>query len=127
MKLSKLTTATAIAMLGLFSVAATAGDVKVTCEKRTNRSRASVDGSGLAPGSYRAVLKSGGKTSRSAFDVAIDDEVEFDFASNPADIADGATPISATFIVDGRVKGYVVNDSSQRVTPIVEAICRVRR
>lgn len=127
MKFSKLTTATAIAMLGLFSVAATAGDVKVTCEKRTSRSRASVDGSGLAPGTYRAVLKSGGKTSRSAFDVAIDDEAEFDFASNPADIADGATAISASFIVDGRVRGYVVNDSNQRVTPIVEAICRVRR
>jgi hypothetical protein len=127
MSIKNLAAAGLIAMFTLCSFAATAADVEVTCEKRSSRSRASVDGSGLAPGSYRAVLKSGGKTSRSPYAAAIDDEAEFDFDSNPADIAEGATPISAAFIVDGRVKGYLVNESNQRVTPIVEAICRVRR
>ena len=42
-------------------------------------------------------------------------------------IAEGATPIPANFIVNGRVKGFIVNESNQRVTPVVEAICRVRR
>ena len=46
---------------------------------------------------------------------------------NPNDIAEGATPIPANFIVDGRVRGYIVNNSNQRVTLIVRAICRVRR
>jgi hypothetical protein len=40
---------------------------------------------------------------------------------------DGATQIPATFIVDGRVRAYLVNDNNQRVTPVVQAICRVRR
>jgi hypothetical protein len=117
----------AVAMLTLLTFAASAADVKVSCEKRLHRSRASVDGSGLADGSYRAVLKSGDKRVPSDLDVAIGDEVAFDFDSNPNDIAEGATPIPANFIVDGRVKGYLVNDLNQRVTPIVEAICRVRR
>lgn len=127
MSIKNLTAAGVLALFTMVSFAAEAADVKVTCEKRTSRSRASVDGSGLADGSYRAVLKSGGKTSRSAYDATTGDEVAFDFDSNPADIADGATPISAAFIVDGRVKAYLVNESNQRVTPIVEAICRVRR
>lgn len=121
-----LITAGATAVLALFSIAAIAADVEVKCEKRANRSRASVDGSSLTAGSYRAVLKSGTKTVRSAFAVAIGDEAQFDFDSNPADIAEGATQIPANFIVDGRVRGYVVNDTSQRVTPITLAICRVR-
>lgn len=127
MSIKNLAAAGMIAMFTLFSFAATAAEAKVTCEKRSSRSRASVDGSDLAPGSYRAVLKSGGKTSRSTYAAAIDDEAEFDFDSNPNDVAEGATPISAAFIVDGRVRGYLVNESNRRVTPIVEAICRVRR
>lgn len=116
----------AVTMLSLFAFAASAADVKVTCEKRSNRSRASVDGSSLVQGSYRAVLRSGLKTARSNFEPAIGDEAQFDFDSNPNDIADGATAIPANFIVDGRVRGYLVNEAGKRVTPVVEAICRVR-
>ncbi|MFZ2508841.1 MAG: hypothetical protein WAW79_10280 [Steroidobacteraceae bacterium] len=126
MTLRNLAATSAVAMLALFSVAASAADVIVTCEKRSSRSRASVDGSGLVQGSYRAVLKSGGTAVRSAFAPAIGDEAEFDFDSKPIDIAEGATPIPANFIVDGRVKGYLVNESGQRVTPVVLAICRIR-
>ena len=99
----------------------------MSCEKRSNRSRASVNGNNLKTGSYRAVLKSGDSTARSPFAQTIGDEVEFDFDSNQNDIAEGATPISPSFIVDGRVRGYLVNESNQRVTPIVTAICSVGR
>jgi hypothetical protein len=126
MTLKTLITASAVAAMALVSVAASAADVQVTCEKRSNRSRASVDGENLKRGSYRAVLTSGTKVSRSAYAPTIGDEVQFDFDSNPNDIADGATPIAPGFIVDGRVRGYLVNESNQRVTPIVTAICRVR-
>jgi len=127
MTCKNLVAAAVVAALGLVSVAANAADVEVRCEKRSARSKASVDGSNLRSGQYRAVLKSGTHTARSAFDQTIGDEVEFDFDSNPNDIAEGATQIAANFIVDGRVRGYLVNDSGQRVTPIVTAICRIRR
>ncbi len=118
--------ATALFLALAFAGAATAADVRVSCEKRSNRSKASVDGSNLDAGSYRAVLRSGGKGVTTPYATAVGDEAEFDFDSRPADIAEGATAISPQFIVDGRVRGYLVNSANQRVTPVVEAICRVR-
>ena len=126
MSLKSLIVASALALFALVSFGAVAADVEVRCEKRTARSKASVDGSNLRRGQYRAVLKSGTKTARSAYAPAIGDEAQFDFDSNPNDIADGATAISANFIVDGRVRGYLVNADNVRVTPIVTAICRIR-
>jgi hypothetical protein len=123
----KVTAATAVALFTLVAAGANAADVEITCEKRAGRSRASVDGSNLNQGSYRAVLKSGDRTARSPFQAAIGDEAEFDFDSNQNDIAEGATAIPANFIVDGRVRGFLVNDNNVRVTPVVRAICRVRR
>ena len=106
--------------------AAQAGEVRVTCEKRASRSKASVDGSDLASGQYRAVLKSGTHAARSGWQPADGDEAEFDFDSRPADIAEGGTAIAADFIVDGRVKGYLVDSSGVRATPVVTASCRIR-
>lgn len=121
---TRLLAATAITLI---SFAASAADVSVTCEKRSNRSKASVDGNNLAAGSYRAVLLSGTSRATSNFATADGDEAEFDFDSAPADIAEGATAIRPNFIVDGRVRGYLVNAAGARVTPVVSAICRVRR
>jgi hypothetical protein len=118
--------AAALAALSFTAYSASAADVEVRCEKRSARSKASVDGSNLRSGQYRAVLKSGTKTRRSPFDQTIGDEVQFDFDSNPNDIAEGATSIPADFIVNGRVRGYLVNTSGERVTPVVTAICRIR-
>jgi hypothetical protein len=123
----KLAVCTAIALFGLTSVAAQAADVTVTCEKRQFRSRASVDGTGLRRGMYRAVLKSGDHVARSQFEQAVAGELQFDFDSNQGEVAEGATPIGAQFIVNGRVRGYLVDTNFQRVTPIVEARCRIRR
>ena len=119
--------ASAVAILTLFATVASAADVDVRCEKRTHRSSASIDGRNLASGFYRAVLKSGARTVRSHFDQAIGHEGAFDFDSNPNDISIGATPIPANFIVDGQVRGYLVNQNGQRVTPISTVMCRIRR
>ncbi len=116
-----------VAALSMVAFAAQAADVKVSCEKRSSRSKASVDGSNLATGSYRAILKSGTKTATSGFDTTVGDEVEFDFDSAAADIAEGATAIPASFIVDGRVKAYLVNTAGARVTPVVTAVCRIKK
>lgn len=117
----------AIAALALTSVAVQAADVSMTCEKRSNRSKASIDGNNLAPGSYRAVLQSGSSTVTTNFESADGDEAEFDFDSSANDIALGATRIPANFITDGRARGYIVNVNGLRVTPIVTTICRVRK
>ena len=77
MKLNHWTAAMAVSMLALASFGASAADVEVRCEKRNNRSKASVDGSNLRSGQYRAVLKSGTSTKRSPYDQTIGDEVEF--------------------------------------------------
>jgi hypothetical protein len=105
---------------------AQAAELRVTCEKRASRSKASVDGSDLAAGQYRAVLRSGTNVARSGWEAAVGDEAQFDFDSRPADIAEGATAIAPNFIVDGRVRGHLVDASGTRVTPVVTAICRVR-
>lgn len=127
MTLRKVMAASVIALFTMIAATANAADVQVTCEKRPGRSRASVDGSNLNPGSYRAVLRSGDKQVRSPLDAAIGDEAQFDFDSNPNDIAEGATAIPAGFIVNGRVRGFLVNENNVRVTPVVTAICRIRR
>ncbi|HYB99555.1 MAG TPA: hypothetical protein VEC57_10540 [Candidatus Limnocylindrales bacterium] len=72
--------------------------LRVSCEKRSDRSRASVDGSGFAAGSYRARIVSGANEAISGLQSAIGDQVEFDFDSDGGDIAEGASAISATFL-----------------------------
>jgi hypothetical protein len=126
MTLKTLVAAATLAAFSFTAYSASAADVEVRCEKRSARSKASVDGSNLRRGQYRAVLKSGTKTKRSPFEQTIGDEVQFDFDSNANDIAEGATAIPADFIVNGRVRGYLVNTSGERVTPVVTAICRIR-
>jgi hypothetical protein len=122
----KLVAAATAATLMLAALSAGAADVEVRCEKRSARSSASVDGSNLASGEYRAVLKSGTKIARSPFAETIGDEAQFDFDSKNTEVAEGATSIPLDFIVDGRVRGYLVNTSGARVTPVVTAICRIR-
>ena len=122
----KLVAAATAATLMLAALSAGAADVEVRCEKRSARSSASVDGSNLASGEYRAVLKSGTKIARSPFAETIGDEAQFDFDSKNTEVAEGATSIPLDFIVDGRVRGYLVNTSGASVTPVVTAICRIR-
>lgn len=70
----------------------------LTCERRSNRSRASVNGKNLASGQYRARITSGANQASSGLAPTVGDEVEFDFDSDPGDIAAGATPIAPNFL-----------------------------
>jgi hypothetical protein len=72
--------------------------VIVKCEQRADRSKISVDGTGLAVGSYQARATSGGNTATAPARPTIGDEAQFDFDSDGGDIAAGATAIAATFI-----------------------------
>jgi hypothetical protein len=65
---------------------------------RSNRSKISVDGNGLAAGSYQASATSGANAATAPAHQTIGDEVGFDFDSNAVDIAAGATAIDAAFI-----------------------------
>ena len=121
-----LITVGAFTLLAALSVDASAA-IRVKCETRSDRSRASVDGSNLRSGLYSSMITSGPNTAQSPQEQTVGDEVEFDFDSRAADIAEGAVAISGSFIQDGRVRGWLVNASGQRVTPVVTAYCRVRR
>jgi hypothetical protein len=72
--------------------------VLVKCEVRSNRSKISVDGNGLATGSYQAVATSGANSATAAAHQTVGDEVSFDFDSDAGDIAAGATAIASDFI-----------------------------
>jgi len=104
---------------------ASAATIRVRCEKRANRSKISVDGSNLPRGTYRARVLSRTNKATSVPEAAVGDEVEFDFDSNPADIAAGAKPIGANFIQGGQVIGKILNASG--ATVIADTVqCRVR-
>jgi hypothetical protein len=72
--------------------------LKITCERRSSRSRASVDGSGLRDGSYTAHLVSGTSDATAPARAAVAGQAEFDFDSDGGDIAAGATAIAAGFL-----------------------------
>ncbi len=112
-----------LAMIGVDAAAAT---IKVTCEARgTSRSKISIDGKDLAPGTYTTVAISGSNMAVSKPEAAVGDEIETDYDSRPADIRAGATPIAATFIVGGSVTGKVVNATGHTVVSDTVA-CRMR-
>jgi hypothetical protein len=100
---------------------------RVTCEKRSDRSRVSVDGQNLAAGSYRARVTSGANVATSDLAPTIGDEVEIDFDSDPGDIAAGATAIAADFIVGtpAAVTGELLG-AGDAVVASATATCVVR-
>lgn len=115
-----------VTALALFAGSVSAADVKISCEKRNARSKVSVDGNNLPAGPYFAVVSSGANQAQSQVAAAVGDEIEFDFDSNPNDIAQGAMPIAVNFVVDGRVTAQL-RDATGRVVASSSAICRVRR
>jgi hypothetical protein len=99
--------------------------IRVRCERRSGRSKASVDGNNLAAGRYRATIISGANSATSGLRTAVSGEVEFDFDSNPNDVAAGATRISATFIQGGRLTGQIKNSAGAVVLSSTVA-CEIR-
>lgn len=132
MKTRSMKSLLAIASFGLIllSTAAGAAELRVRCEQRSVPSRAkiSVDAKNLAQANamYSVRVISGSNQSTHVPLTAIGDEVEFDFDSNPADIAAGAQSISAGFIVGGAVQAALFDASGQMVVGPISAACRVR-
>lgn len=122
----KVLAAITLAMGALVAADAAAASVRVTCEVRSNRSKVSVDGRGLVAGDYMTEAVSGANVASTGPVTAIGGQVQTDYDSNPADIADGATPIAANFIQGARVTGRVI-DASGTVVATRTAACRVRR
>lgn len=117
-----LMTVGAFTLLAALSVDASAA-IRVKCETRSDRSRASVDGSNLASGLYAARITSGANTATSPQEPTVGDEVEFDFDSNRRDIRQGATPIAKNFIVNNTVTGSLL-DASGNVLESKTVSCR---
>jgi hypothetical protein len=101
----------------------------VKCETRgTTRSKISVDGAGLTGTFYAIVYSPPGSAVRSKVSLKADSshEVEFDFDSNPADIAAGATKIPATFIKNKTAYGYIRRASDNVLMGALKATCVAR-
>lgn len=114
----------AVALLALV-FEADAASVRVRCESRADRSKISVDGRDLVDGVYSAHVISGSNEADSANAImAVGGQAEFDFDSDPANIAAGATPIAPDFI-QGNVTGQILDDTGFVVTEAT-AVCRVR-
>jgi hypothetical protein len=112
------------------NVTAISATLRVRCERRSNRSKVSVDGNNLSPrnGSFRARVRAAGGTATSGTRRAVGDEVEFDFDSDRGDIAWGATRIPARCIVartGSDVIGELLN-AQGRVIASQGAECRFR-
>lgn len=111
----------AVALLAAesISIAAEAGELRVRCERRGNRrSKVSVDGRDVGPGTYSIQLTSGANTAPQVTKtvVAPADEFEADYDSNRADIRAGATAIPATFIQNGSVTAVVTGAENLSAT-----------
>ncbi len=80
--------------------AAATGGIRLRCERRSNRSKISVDGRNLSPraGTFRARVRAAGGTATSPRQKAVGGEAEFDFDSDGGDVREGATRIAASFI-----------------------------
>jgi hypothetical protein len=98
------------------------GIVRVQCEQRNGRSKVSVDGNNLRPGTYQARILSAPNSAAAPAKASVGDEVEFDFDSNPNDVASGATSIPAAFIQNRRVQGDLL-DASGAVVATATVTC----
>ena len=104
--------------------------IRLRCDRRPNRSRISVDGSGLVPraGNFRARVTASGGTVTSAAQRAVAGQDEFDFDSNPNDIRAGATRVPANFITARTgpdVVARILNASGQ-VVATASAECTIQ-
>ena len=103
------------------------GTAKVTCERRSSRSRVSVKGDNLASGDYTAVVSSGTNSAGAPARATIGDQVEFDFDSDAGDIAAGATAISTGFLVGTPPQAFAqIMDGTGTVVAEATAVCDVR-
>jgi len=103
-----------------------AAKILVSCEKRTNRSRVSVDGKNLASGDYSSIIMSGAGSAISLIKTTVGDEVEFDFDSSADDVAKGAKEISSDFIQNGTVNAEIFDNDGNLVVSATNVLCAMR-
>lgn len=101
---------------------ADAASIRVRCEKRSNRSKISVDGRNLTPGDYKAKVVSGSNSKNSPLQPTVGDEVEFDFDSNTGE---DAIPIKAGFVRNLTVTGKI-KDSAGFTVVSDTVTCRLK-
>lgn len=104
---------------------ASASTISVKCEVRSSpaRSKISVDGAGVV-GKFYAQVKSGGVLKSSGVKSSdVNNEVEFDFDSDSANIKAGATAIPATFIKNKYVIGYIRRSGTNGLIGATSANC----
>ncbi|MBL8351377.1 MAG: hypothetical protein JNL87_13830 [Burkholderiaceae bacterium] len=116
----------AIAAFTLTAAQAQAATIRVQCEQRSDRSIVSVDGKNIARGNYSASINSGGNIATTPTRAAVNGEAEFDFSSQPNDVAAGAVAIPLGFVVGATVSGRVV-DAAGNTVAVDTVACRVRR
>lgn len=122
MNLSRTLTAATLAMTAFMAFDASAATIRITCEVRSDRSKISVDGKQLAPGTYTTEAMSGDNMANSSPRRSRRGQLETDYDSNTGELA---IPIASDFIVDGRVTGKVVDAGGNTVASDTVA-CRVR-
>nr|BAL52447.1 hypothetical protein HGMM_F01C09C41 [uncultured Gammaproteobacteria bacterium]BAL54497.1 hypothetical protein HGMM_F16E07C04 [uncultured Gammaproteobacteria bacterium] len=105
-----------------FEDAGDATRILVICERRQSRSKVSVNAESLIAGRYAAQIVSGASVANSALKGTEGDEVEFDFDSDPADIAEGATAIAPDFI-QGTVSAKILNEAGETVVAVDSVPC----
>ena len=125
MKMMTKVSCVAALLLATGAMAAEAAQVRIKCEVRGDRSVVSVDGRNLAPGMYSATITSGSNTASAPVGPTIGDEIEFDFASNQNDIAQGASAIARNFIQGATVSGKILTPDGFVVVNDTVA-CRAR-
>ena len=118
--------ASALLAMSFTVSSASAAEVRVKCESRgTSLSKVSVDGKNLVAGQYKCEIMSGTNSAATGLANTVGDELQCDFASNPADIAAGATAIPRNFIQNGQVTGKILTSTGGTI--ISDTVnCRVR-
>ncbi len=103
-----------------------AASISIKCETRgISRSKVSVDGGGLTGTFYAIVYSPPGTAVKSKYfkKSDVNHDVEFDFDSNPSDVADGATKILPTFIKNRTVYGYIRRSGDNVLMGALKATC----
>lgn len=103
-----------------------AAKILVSCEKRDDRSRISVDGKNLNSGNYFSTIMSGAKSAIGPIKTTVGDEVEFDFDSSADDVAKGAKEISADFIQNGTVSAEIFDIEDNVIVSATNVLCAIR-
>lgn len=109
-------------------IAVPTGDeaIRIDCELRSDRSRVSVNGSGLRAGSYTATIVSGANNAVGGPQAAVLGQAEFDFDSDGGDIAAGATAIASNFLTASPSVTAQILDENSNLIAQGTAACRIR-